>query len=186
MCATSRVAAHKLLSPVNAIWLHSPGTGRAKNFKELLEQDPRSGITHYVTFCVVEALAESMGPILLTGLAIGLICGLARLTIWAVIMATILFFIIIAGDGRITGLGITAIVSAFCVGTTFLQLFYFIGSLLSQVQTLPVFAPQPAQSEFVRSVQSAIGQEMRMSLALPVELPSQLDVRVKQLQARYG
>jgi len=101
-------------------------------------------------------------------------------------MATILFFIIIAVDGRITGLGIAAIVSAFFMGTTVLQFFYFVGSLLSQVQTLPAFAPPPAQSEFVRLVQSAIGQEMRMSLALPVELPSQLDVRVKQLQARYG
>ena len=135
-----------------------------------------------MTFRVVEA----MGPVLLTGLATGLICGLARLTIWAVVMATILFFIIIAVDGRITGLGIAAVVSAFFMGTTFLQFFYFVGSLLSQVQTLPAFAPPPAQSEFVRLVQSAIGQEMRMSLALPVELPSQLDVRVKQLQARYG
>lgn len=72
------------------------------------------------------------------------------------------------------------------IGITFLQGFYLIGSALSQEQTLPVSSPMSLRPEHVRLMQFAIGQEMRMSWALPVDLPPQLEARVTQLQARYG
>lgn len=127
-----------------------------------------------------------MIAILFVGVTAGLTCGLARLNIWPIISVTTLFLIITVIDSSVTGLGIATIVSTFFIGTTFFQFFYLIGSLLSHERTLPAFAPAPSRSELVRLVQSAIGQEMRMSLALPVDLPPQLDVRVSQLKARYG
>jgi hypothetical protein len=91
-----------------------------------------------------------------------------------------------------TGRGVGASVLTFFVGSTCLQLFYFVGSLLLQERTRPASAAMPSrpampsQPELVRLVQSAIGQEMRMSWAVPVELPPQLDACVAQLKARYG
>lgn len=123
-----------------------------------------------------------MIAIVLVGAVAGAVCGLARLNIWAVISVTVLFLIITVINGSVTDLGIGTIGLTFLIGTTLLQLFYLVGSLLSQERTLPV----SSRPELVRLVQSAIGQEMRMTLALPVELPPQLEVRLAQLEVRYG
>lgn len=127
-----------------------------------------------------------MVPILLAGVAAGVTCGLAGLNIWAVTSVTIFFLGVTVIEGSVTGLGPGTIVLMFFIGATFLQLFYLIGSLFSQQRTLPASAPRPSRAELDRLVQAAIGQEMRMSFALPVDLPLQLNLRVAQLRARYG
>jgi hypothetical protein len=127
-----------------------------------------------------------MIPLLLVGAAGGVTCGLARLKVWSLVPAIVLFLIITVIDSRLTGLGVGATALAFFIGSTFLQLLYFVGSLLLQERTRPASAPMPSRPELVRLVQLAIGQEMRMSWALPVDLPPQLGVRVAQLQAKYG
>jgi len=127
-----------------------------------------------------------MMAILLAGVAAGVCCGSAGLNVWALILVTAVFWITTGIGGSVAGLGIGSVVFTVATGTALLQLFYLIGALLSQERTALAFEPLSAGSEFVRSVQSAIGQEMRMSLALPVDLPPELDHRVAQLKARYG
>jgi hypothetical protein len=127
-----------------------------------------------------------MIAIFLVGVAAGATCGLARLKVWALVPVIITFLIVTVIEGRLTGLGIGTIALTSLIGSTFLQLSYFIGSLLLQERTRPVSAAMPSRPDLVRLVQAAIGQEMRMSWALPVELTPQLDVRVAELKARYG
>ena len=127
-----------------------------------------------------------MITLLLAGAMAGITCGLARLNIWAVISATALFLAIAVIDGSVTGSGLSRVVLTSFIGITLLQAFYLIGSALPQGQTLPASSPISLRPEHVRLMQFAIGQEMRMSWALPVDLPPQLETRVTQLQARYG
>lgn len=127
-----------------------------------------------------------MIAILLVGIAAGATCGLARLKIWALIPVIIIFLIITVIEGHLTGLGVGGMALTFFIGNAFLQVGYFIGSFLSEEGEQPASRPMPSRPELVRLVQSAIGQEMRMSWALPVDLPPQLDMRVAELRARYG
>jgi hypothetical protein len=127
-----------------------------------------------------------MIPMLFVGGAAGAACGLARLKVWALFPVLALFLIITVVEGRLTGRGTGAAALTFFVGSVFLQLFYFVGSLLLQERAQPASASMPSRPELVRLVQLAIGQEMRMSWAVPVELPPQLDACVAQLKARYG
>jgi hypothetical protein len=127
-----------------------------------------------------------MIPMLLVGVGAGVTCGLARLKVWALLPAIIFFLIITVVDGRLTRLGLGTTALTFVIGSTFLQVSYLIGSALWQERTHRASSPIPSSPELVRLVQSAIGQEMRMSWALPVDLPPQLDRCVSQLRARYG
>ncbi len=126
-----------------------------------------------------------MLAILLASAAAGVCCGSVGLNIFALVSVTAVFWMTTAVGGSAAGLGLGTSVLAIAIGTALLQLFYLIGALLSRERTAPAFAPMSA-SDFVGSVQSAIGQEMRMSLALPVDLPPELDRRLAQVKLRYG
>jgi hypothetical protein len=124
--------------------------------------------------------------VLLVGVAAGTACGLARLKIWSLILVTIVFSMITVVAARVTGLGAGTIALTLFTGVTLLQLFYFIGLLVVEERKQPATSPKPWRPDVVRALQSAIGQEMRMSCPLPVDLPPQLEARFAQLTARYG
>ena len=125
-----------------------------------------------------------MIAVLLVTLTAGAACGLARLKVWALIPATAICSMITVIEGIVTGLGAGTIALTLVIGATFLQVFYFIGWVLSQELKRP--APRSSRPELVRAMQSAIGQELRMHYGLPQDLPQELGVRVAQLKAQYA
>ena len=134
-----------------------------------------------------------MIAILLVAVAAGVACGLARLNVWSLIPATAVYLVITVIEGIVTGLGAGTIALTLFIGATVLQLCYLIGWLLFEeqkrrtpAQQRSALAPRPLRPELVRAMQSAIGEELRMRYRLLQDLPQQLDIRVSQLQARYG
>lgn len=121
--------------------------------------------------------------ILLVAVAAGAACGLARLKISAVALTTVIFLIIAVVEDSITGLGVWTIALTLLIGTTFLQLFYLIGWALLEEEEKPAPGRITLRPELVRAMQTAIGQELRMSYPLPQDLPPQLRIRVDQLKA---
>lgn len=127
-----------------------------------------------------------MTAVLLVSAAAGTTCGLARLKVWALIPVTALLLIITLVEDSVTGAGVGKIALTFLLATTFLQLFYFIGSVPLEEHKRSASGSKPLRPDLTRGLQSAIGQEMRMCCPLPVELPPELDIRVAQLKVRWG
>lgn len=121
-----------------------------------------------------------MTTVLLVAAAAGTICGLARLNIWPLILATIVFSITTTIDGRVTGQNAGTIALTLFIGATLLQLFYLIVSFVLETGS------KPSRLEVVRAMRAAIGQEMRMSCPFPIDLPPELEVRLAQLTVRCG
>jgi hypothetical protein len=124
--------------------------------------------------------------ILLIAVAAGAACGSARLNVWALIPATVIYSIITVIHGILTGLGAGIITFTLFIGVTFLQLSYLIACILFEQQRRRAPAPGLSRRELVRAMQSTIGQELRMHYTLPQDLPQELAARVDQLKARYG
>jgi hypothetical protein len=138
---------------------------------------------------IVPRLAERVimiAVLLLVAVAAGAACGAARLKVWALIPAAAIYSMITITDGIVTGLGAGTITLTVFIGATFLEFFYLVGCVLFEEQERPAPAPRSLRPEFVRAMQSAIGQELRMRYPLPQDLPPELGDRVAQLTARYG
>jgi hypothetical protein len=126
-----------------------------------------------------------MAAFFLIAVAVGIACAVVRLNACALVVATIVLSITLIIDGRITGLGGGIIALTLFTGVTLLQVFYLGGWFLIEPER-PMMSRKLSRLEVARAVQTAIGQEMRMSCPFPVDLPPQLESRLAQLQARYG
>jgi hypothetical protein len=125
--------------------------------------------------------------ILSLAFAAGLACGLARLKVLALILATIIFSLLTAIGGASFGLGLgrTAIV-LFCV-VTLLQVSNLIGAILSDApKPQQVSVHMPPKRELCRTVQTAIAQALRAHLEpVPLDdIPPQLRIKLALLETR--
>ena len=123
-----------------------------------------------------------MLAILSLAFAAGLACGLARLKVWVLISATIIFSLLAAIGGASFGLGLgrTAIV-LFCV-VTLLQVSNLIGATLSDAPKPQRVSDQiPPKQELLRMVQTAIAQELRAHFE-----PAPLDDAPRQLRNKLA
>jgi hypothetical protein len=106
---------------------------------------------------------------------------LARLKVWALIPATLIFAIITVIVDLMLGFGWGTIALTAIAAATVLQFSYLIGVRLSEA---PVH--KPVRPELLNAVQSAISEELRNHYEVPQVLSSRLRTRVAQLQAQYG
>ena len=119
--------------------------------------------------------------------AAGAACGLARLKVWALIPATIIFSLLAAIGGASFGLGLGRTVLVLFCAVTLLQVSYLIGAAFSDApQRISVHIP-PKQ-ELLRTAQTAIAQEL-LAYFEPVPLddvPPQLSNKLTLLETRCG
>jgi hypothetical protein len=127
-----------------------------------------------------------MAAFFFVSVAVGIACAVVRLRAGALVVATIVLSITFIIEGREIGLSAGIVTLTLFTGVALLQLFYLGGWFFIEYRNQPVLDRKLSPFEVARVLRSAIGQEMRMSCPLPVDLPPHLETRFAQLQARYG
>jgi hypothetical protein len=124
--------------------------------------------------------------LLLFSSASGLVLWLARLKVFALIPATMIFALFAVSGGIALKLHWGTIAFTVIASATILQASYLIAGLLSEAPS-PRLAPCiTLRPDLVRAAQIAIGEELRIHFRTSNNLPRQVRSRVEQLAVLYG
>jgi hypothetical protein len=124
--------------------------------------------------------------LLLCSSATGLALGLARLKVFALIPATIVWSLTAVVAGVLFGVhwGTTAV--TLVGGAAILQFSYLVVGLLSEAPKPSATPRASLRLDLIRTAQFAIGEELRSQFQIPGDMPRQLRTTMNQLVVRYG
>jgi len=117
-------------------------------------------------------LSSLVVGVLLSSLVVGV--ALARLKVWALIPVILIFSMIVVTSGFLSGLKWGTIALTVVAGSALLQLSYLVGASL--------FAGARLRRELIRTMQSAIGQELRDYFQMPKEVPEEIRLALAELE----
>jgi hypothetical protein len=123
-----------------------------------------------------------MFGVLLLACAAGAACGLARLEVWAIIPTSAFFLLIVVALGSHLGLPWDRIAIIVFSVLMLLQVSYLIGTVLFEPSNASPVSDQ--NRELLRTVRTAIAQDLRAYFQPLDDMPPQLRNKLAQLEGR--